>query len=391
MYDVIVVGAGPSGSMTALTCADLKMDVVVVEKEKMPRLKTCGGSVSLKALKLIRSKIPNEVVESYYKGFRLFSPNLNSIDVISDQPIGITTHRDRFDSFLLQQAIDSGSNVIESNEVVDVKILKNKVECKLKDGAVLEGKILIGADGAYGKTAKMAGIRERWRKDEIGVCLESSCQLNKSSKAQNIINRAILELYFLNIPLGYAWLFPKKKDVSIGIGGCLAYLKKPRDLFTDFLLMISKTKKVKIKVSNISTHLAPAGGFKRDYFTDRVLLVGDAAGFIDPLSGEGIYYAMKSGIIAAEACNKAVKADEFERSFFEKCYRKSCENQFGKDLGIALNLTNFLHTHLSLLFDQLRKNPEYLLDTVTGNKTYRNYRRKILFLKLAAYLKREKG
>ena len=117
MYDVIVVGAGPSGSMTALTCAGLKMDVVVVEKEKMPRLKTCGGSVSLKALKLIRSKIPNEVVESYYKGFRLFSPNLNSIDIISDQPIGITTHRDRFDSFLLQQAIDSGSNVIESNEV----------------------------------------------------------------------------------------------------------------------------------------------------------------------------------------------------------------------------------------------------------------------------------
>ena len=298
-YDVIVIGAGPAGSSAAKKCADFGLKTILIEKNTIPRVKPCGGGVSDKALKLIETKIPSTLIEQKVKGFRFFSPSLNSVDLVSNQIVGISTVRDKFDAFLTRLAVEAGSELIQSDGVIDLSTNPDNISCKLRSGRTVYGKIVIGADGANGIASKKTGIRQRWEKTETGLCLESSLPLSPNDMKK--IDLEIFELYFIEIPLGYGWLFPKKTSISIGVGGALAYLDDPSKVFRNFCKLISDTKKIKLKIKSYNAHLAPAGGFKRKVVSERAVLVGDAAGFIDPLTGEGIYYAIKSGQIASIA------------------------------------------------------------------------------------------
>jgi geranylgeranyl reductase family protein len=321
-FDVIIIGAGPAGSTAAKNCADYGLETVLIEKQSIPRIKPCGGGVSLKALKLIKGEVPDRLIEQKIKGFRFFSPSLDSVDLVSKELIGISTERDKFDEFLTHLSIESGCKFIQSDGVTDLSIDKGGVLCKLDSGKTVKGSIIIGADGANGVIAKKAGIRQKWASDEVGLCLESDISLSKADMGK--LNLDIFEIYFINIPFGYGWLFPKRSSISIGIGGGLAYLNKPQNIFEDFCNTVSKLKNINLKENKFRAHLAPAGGFNRKIVADKTMLVGDAAGFIDPFTGEGIYYAMRSGQIAANACKKAIDKKETSRAFFEKNYGKAC-------------------------------------------------------------------
>jgi len=109
------------------------------------------------------------------------------------------------------------------------------------------------------------------------------------------------------------------------------------------------------------------------------MLVGDAAGFIDPLTGEGIYYAMKSGLLAATASKEAIEEDDMCASFLETHYSKVCEKAFEKDLRIALDLTYKIHDHLTTFFDLLKDySGSSWVDLARGEIDYRVLRRKLL-------------
>jgi len=376
-FDVIVVGAGPAGAMAAKGCARQGLETVLIEKYKTPRSKPCGGGVSLKAINLIGNKIPEYLVERYVKGFRFFSPSLDSVELISKDPVGISTSRDKFDAFLTEMAVRQGCKFIDSDKVIDISISSDKAICKLQSGRLIEGDIIIGADGANGITARKVGIREQWRKDQVGLCLETTILLDEEKMKR--IDPEIFELYFVDIPLGYGWLFPKKSSISLGIGGCLAYLHQPKNILLGFCRNISRLKKVDIEVSQFSAHIAPAGGFKRKIVSDRVMLVGDAAGFIDPLTGEGIYYAMKSGMLAATACKKAIEENDVRASFLETHYSMVCQKAFGKDLEIALDLTYKIHDHFNTFFHLLKSySDSSWTDLARGETTYKVLRRKML-------------
>lgn len=375
-FDVAVIGAGPAGSIAARECAKQGLETLLIEKEKFPRSKPCGGGVSVKAIDLIDEKIPEDLIERRVRGFRFFSPSLDCVEFSSEDLFGISTTRDRFDAFLVRLAMAEGCKFVDSDAVTDISILKDKASCKMCSGRSVEGDILIGADGSYGITAGKAGIRERWNKDEVGLCLEGTWLLDEERVTRT--SSGLFELYFLNSTF-WGWLFPKRSSFSMGIGGCMAGSDQSQEVLRNFCNTISKLKGIDAKISNVRGHLVPGGGFRRKIVSDRVMLVGDAAGFVDPLTGEGIYYAIRSGLSAATACKKAIEDGDASTSFLETHYSKVCEKAFEKDLEIALDLAYKIHNHINIFFDLLKSySGSGLLELARGETSYGAIRRKVL-------------
>ena len=357
--------------MTAKICAEKGLSTIILEKQSFPRDKPCGGGVSNKALDLIGENLPEEIIESYVHGFKLYSKKMDCIELRSDNAVGITTTRSRFDSFLVDIAKEKSAEFRQNTKVVNVEITSNNVKCKLENGDEIEGKIVIGSDGAHGLIAKKTKIRERWDQNEIGICVESD--LNLDPNYSKGFEENFLELFFLDIPHGYGWVFPKKNSISIGIGMKYDRNINHREVFKKFGSKISEIKALNFNVDNFKVHITPSGGFKRIISTDRALLVGDAAGFIDPLTGEGIYYALKSGKIAADACCYAIEKNLFNAKFFNKYYDQICETEFNRDLRISLKISSIFYKNTDFFLNSLKNySGDSWADLATGKRNYRN-------------------
>ncbi|OPZ44992.1 MAG: Digeranylgeranylglycerophospholipid reductase [Euryarchaeota archaeon ADurb.BinA087] len=369
IYDVIVVGAGPSGAMAAKICAEKGLNVIIIDKQSFPRDKPCGGGVSKKALDLINENLPPSIIENYVYGFRLYSKNFDCIELKSKEFVGITTDRSKFDSFLVDLAIKKGAKFLQNGKVVNIEFSDNNAICKLKNGDEIEGKIIIGADGAHGIVARKTNIRQNWKLDEIGIGIEATISLENNSL--NSFHKNYLELYFLDIPHGYGWVFPKSESISIGVGYRYDRTIKPRDLFKKFCERISDYKSITFSADEFKVHIIPAGGFKRNITNNRVLLVGDAAGFIDPLTGEGIYYALKSGKIAAQTCYNAIQNGIFTEQYFYNSYQKKCENEFNKSFRKAIKISSIFYRNTTLFLNFLKNySGEGWSDFATGKRNY---------------------
>ena len=375
-FDVIVIGAGPAGSMAAKECAKQGLITCLIEKHKIPRSKPCGGGITLKAIRLIDHKIPKSLIECYIKGFRVISPSLDSVEFHSNKIVGISTSREKFDAFLTALATNEGCQLIDSDQVTKISVLRNKVRCTLQSGRSIEGRIIIGADGTKGITARQTGIREKWNKERVGLCLETTIPLDEGRMKR--INSDTFEMYSKN-PLAYSWVLPKRSSISVGIGGVLADLYRPKMLLVNFCKTISKLKKITIPKSQFHAHLAPVGGFKRKIVADRVMLIGDAAGFIDPITGEGVYYAIKSGLLAAMACKEAIENEGWNASYLERHYSKVCDQAFGRDLKIALTWAYRIHNYFSVFFKVLKYySGTAWEDLATGKTTYRALQKELI-------------
>ncbi len=381
-FDAIIIGAGPAGATAARECSRQGLRAVLIEKEKLPRPKLCGGGITLKAMNLVGERIPEHVIESDVMGFRIYSHSMDSVEFVSRDPILISTSRDKFDEFLTELAVREGCELIESDRVVDISVLSDEVICRLQSGRLVRANLVIGADGVNSTTAWETGIRRHWRKEEVALCLETTIPLNRTDMKN--IDPEVFELYFDDNLFGYKWLIPKRSAISVGVGGLLALLHKPQDILEDFSQTLSKLKKIDIRISHFGGHLVPAVGFVREVVSDRVILVGDAAGCVDPLMGEGIYYAMKSGILAAAACRKAIDERNTGSSFLRKNYEKECMREFGKDLKVALDLRYRVCNDFDTFFGLIETHSASMLADVTcGKINYQALRRKV-FLLLAA-------
>jgi geranylgeranyl reductase family protein len=385
-FDVAVIGAGPSGAVAAKRCADYGLNTVLVEKQRLPRAKLCGGAISIRTLPLIGADIPEELIEQRIKGFRFYSPALKPIDKISKEVMGISVKRDAFDAFLAGLAVKAGCKLIQGNPLTDLTVNDKGVNLSLKNGENINAKLVIGADGVNSLVAKKTNIRQHFPNTQVGLCLGSNIPLKQTEMAK--LNPDLLELYFSNIPYGYGWVFPKCNSISIGIGGSLAHLCNPRQIFDDFCKTVSEVKGVQIEAVEVGANLEPAGGFSNKVVAERTLLVGDAAGFADPFTGEGIYYAIKSGQLAADTAKWALKRGKFDSGFLFKNYAKTCDKEFGKDLRVALQITKLLQNHIDTFFMGLEQSSGASITNLsTGATTYSALKRQIIPRLLAGIVK----
>ncbi len=280
-FDAVVVGAGPAGSTTAYRLADAGASVLLVDKARFPRDKPCGGGVTLRAARLLPFSI-DPVVEDVVDRFELRLGYRSSFERASHEPLCLMTQRSRLDDFLARKAQEAGADFRDGASVAfdggDVIV----------DGERISAAVIVGADGVNGATARafaLAGDHGH------GVALEGNAPLDTRYRG-----RLVLELGV--VPGGYAWVFPKGDHVNVGVGGWES--EGPR--LREHLRRLCAVHDVDFDaLTGLRGFRLPYRRATSTFASDNVLLVGDAAGLIDPLSGDGMYEAFVSARLAAEA------------------------------------------------------------------------------------------
>ena len=288
-FDALVVGAGPAGSSTAIHLARAGAQVLVADKASFPRDKPCGGGLTGRALKRIPVD-PSPVVERDVDRFELRLRYGSSFARDHDQPLIRMTQRRRLDAFLLEHAAEAGA-VVRDRSRVEIHAVADTGITAQVGGETVRADVLVGADGANGVVARSAGLGE----DIVrGVALEGNVPLE--ALGGDLERTAVIELAVL--PGGYGWVFPKGDHANLGVGGWGS--EGPR--LRDHLARLAGAHSLSFdSLTDVRGHRLPMRRLGTAAAKGRVLLVGDAAGLVDPLSGDGMYEAFVSARLAADA------------------------------------------------------------------------------------------
>ena len=286
-YDAVVVGAGPAGSTTALRLAEAGAKVLVVDKARFPRDKPCGGGMTLRAVRQCPVD-PSPVVEDKVDVVELRFRYDESVVRHAKQPVVWMTQRRRLDAFLLDAARERGADVREETRV------------SFEDGNVLvlngtervRATAIVGADGANGMSAKALGLGGGI---VHGVAYEGNAAWGVLDR-DRYKHRAIIEL--ADIPGGYGWVFAKGDHANVGVGAWLDEGPKLRE----FLDRLCEAHGIEAsQLDALRGHRLPLRRPGTTIAGRQALLVGDAAGLVDPTSGDGMYECFVSSARASEA------------------------------------------------------------------------------------------
>jgi len=288
--DVLVVGAGPAGSATALRLARGGARVVLADRARFPRDKPCGGGLTGRALRQAPCAV-DAVVEHVVDTFELRLGGARRFRRRSPAPLIAMTQRRRLDAHLVEQAAAAGADVRDGARVDGVEPRETGVRARV-GGTALHASFLVGADGANGIVARAAGLDPGI---VAGVALEGNVSWAELP-AGRYERTAAIELG--TIPGGYGWVFPKADHANLGVGGWGS--EGPR-LRVHLERLARDEGLARDALRDVRGHRLPMRRLGATPAGDRVLLVGDAAGLVDPLSGDGMYEAFVSARLAAEA------------------------------------------------------------------------------------------
>ncbi|MFB6470702.1 MAG: geranylgeranyl reductase family protein [Vulcanisaeta sp. AZ3] len=295
IYDAIVVGAGPAGSMAAYTAARLGLRVLIIDRFRFPRIKPCGGGLTQKSVTLLHSVgIDVEPVIRDSCGRVVLVNNAGSFVITSDEPIISVVSRDEFDNYLLTKALDEGVDYVV-DRVVAVHNDGDWVSVIGMNNTYV-GKYVIAADGVNSVIAK--GLGNNIRK---GVAIA----FMTIAHGEHLSDVCVLDM--TRARWGYSWVFPRGgNEYDVGIGSLQWGDYRQR--------LIEYVNTLKMKMGAVLGHPIPIRHRDR-IVIKRIALVGDAGGFADPTTGEGIFYAMYTGIAAALALGKSRASGEFAGNY----------------------------------------------------------------------------
>jgi geranylgeranyl reductase family protein len=298
-YDAIVVGAGPAGSTAAYRLASAGASVALLDRASFPRDKPCGGGVTLRAARQLPFRI-DPVVEQVITTAELRLGFRWTAERGRGGPLAFMTQRRRLDHFLAEKAAAAGADFRDALKVT-------RVETDADGGTVtaggqrLRGRAVIGADGVNGVTARsltLGGNRT------VGVALEGNLP-NAKIDTERYRGRFLLELG--TIPGGYGWLFPKGDHVNIGVGGWETEGPRLRQHLEELCAVYGVAAD---DLEQVRGYRLPCRAHDSTLARGRGLIVGDAAGLIDPLTGDGMFEAFLSGRFAAEAVQRLLAGEE---------------------------------------------------------------------------------
>jgi geranylgeranyl reductase family protein len=385
-YDVTIVGAGPGGSTTAKHLSEKGFKVLLVDKSKFPRVKHCGGGLPIKVLDRFKYLRDSGLIESYAYGGFIHPASLTfKIEVKKEKPLLAMVIRKKFDNGLVQLAKDQGVEFKDKKKAVDIKIEKEATIVKFEDGAKIESEIVVGADGVWSTIGTKTGLIENNR--SVSISLYSEIPLSQKTMDQYFTEKRYghMHLKVLGIA-GYGWVFPKKEHVNIGIGefnlgektkdkiNLKEYFKKYLQILKESLIIPKD-----LKVNQIYGAALPSHHVKQSY-SDRVVLIGDAAGLVNPFTGEGIDYAMYSGRIAANTIINSLECRDTSSNFLSK-YERDWKNDFGKDLRFFYKSARMWRRENEKFIKHVSKDKklsEMVLDIASGNIGVHDCRGKLI-------------
>jgi len=318
-YDVIVVGAGPSGSALAYFLAREGISVLLLERDHLPRPKLCAGAVPPAVEGLLGFGV-GEAVEGEVRAITWVWRS-DRTTWRYPEPVLYTVMRDRFDCLLVSKARAAGTQVRDGERVVSLEEGWDDEVLVRTEGGQYRCKFLVGADGAGSVVARYVGDVDPRRvvstaEAEIWVPYEflKACE-----------GRAFAEIGA--VPRGYGWVFPKADHISAGVGGL--GLRRVRKHLEGFL----RSRLPNPIRMEVGIWAYPLWGARRRWVRGRVLLVGDAGAFANPLTGAGIYTGIWSSLLASEALKEALSGMRLE-----DVYTRRVLGEIAPELSAARNL-----------------------------------------------------
>ena len=363
IYDVIIVGAGPAGSLVGYLLSRRGLKVLIVEKKKLPRYKPCAGGLTTRALNILPFDVSDVTEDGLYTA-KVSIQNRIVFTKTEDNPIVVTVMRDQFDYFLVRKAMSTGACLLDG---VAFRSLSGSIGSLTVETSMgmFQTQLLVGADGVNSRVARKLGWRVR---RNVMTAIEGEVFYGNARTVANLRGSAHFD--FGVIPKGYGWVFPKSDHLSIGVLSTSSRIKDLKPRFSSYM----KTKRLDecAEVRSLRTHLIPFGPDKTDIFADqRGMLVGDAAGFADPITGEGIFFALKEAQIASKAILDGLTLGH---EYIEK-YNDLLKKEFMDELSCGRKLSYILYKFPcvghSILKSRGRILGEYYLDIVSGRRSYR--------------------
>ena len=296
-YDIIIVGAGPSGCTCAFELRKENKKVLLIDKYSFPRHKACAGGITIKALQQLPIDIGHLVQHCSRKMIFRFDDK-RKIELFNNSGSCVMVIREEFDNYYFQETLKQGVEFKKIKKIKNIVSDTNKVILDIDDNKY-ECSYLIGADGANSSVRKLTSTLKF--KNPV-YAYEGLVKKNGTDE---------MSTEFIFNKYGYAWIFPKKDHYNVGIGNLINKANAPKlkkkDLY-DFVNKRFKTDKID-KITGF-----PIGTEGENYKTisDKVFLVGDAAGLAESLLGEGIYNAIISGKYAAKSIINDYKNGTFQ-------------------------------------------------------------------------------
>ena len=382
-YDIIIVGAGPAGTSAALYADRLGLKTIILDKSTFPRDKICGDALSGKSVKYMRELgVLDEVPKlrgSTIRRITFGSPSHKQFDIHLSNPQntgnikeGYVIPREIFDNFLFEKAqkiteIRQGFNVsgllYDNGKIVGIKGLRDKEKKEVY------APIILGCDGAKSTIARKLGFHTE-DQDNTAIAIRCYYEGVKGLTDQ-------IELHFVDEVLpGYFWLFPAGDNIAnIGIGLSKKQAKKDERKLTEILGEVTDSPYFKERfkgskrLENPKGWSLPLGRIERPNHGDGFMLLGDAAGLVDPFTGEGIGNAMASAKFAIEVSKEAIKKNDFSKKIFSK-YHQLVWGELGSELRTSTKLQNLSNYRmlLNIIINKASRNKD-IQDIISGMLT----------------------
>ena len=331
-YDVIVVGCGPAGIAAAKVLEKSNLSFCIIEKSKFPRFKLCGGGLTNKSQKILKKLyIKLDTLDSFdCQKVKIVAKDISKEIELENKIIMVD--RSEFDYNNFKQ-INPEHLFTEEN----ITSISENTLTTNKDS--YEFKYIIFADGVNGYSKKLI------KSHDFAFCIE--CDVDEKTTETIFDFEAVKD--------GYCWIFPKKKKTTIGL---MSSNKKTPD-YLKLLCDFAKKNNFTIDKTNIKGYHIPIFSketYKKSVIDDKYILVGDAASLVDPVTGEGIYYALVSGMYAAQSIMEVKDDKKLSEIYFEKT--KNLYNSLNK----RTKASKLLYSNLGNKFIKMGLNSDTIID-----------------------------